>query len=422
MWVAVRRMQLLRREPLGGGRVAARDRGALRATGTKDALNPVWGAQGIVFDRQRSRQGDAPVYNLWAIQPDGTGLRRVTRLKIPSMANGLVPLDLSADGGRLLAGFTGPDTLVGFTVDPQSGATRALSKDVEQALVGYDLSADGSTILGHTGGPDPVLPGAYAHGRHASPHVGHRRRRLEHDRARASVVVFSGSVQVAQLVAEDVDEHEHHGGTGLASDLECPACVAKALTEVVFVQAERLAVVGGVDEHHRQVSASLILQVGSVVGIQAAAVKRPELDEDVAGVQVDGQVGLGRFDEVEPVRVDRVVDVLQGDGLADHLELAVVQRLDDRVRHAQQEVGRLPELEDVPEQAGIAASLRDDDVHRSVDAAAEPLVQRFDVALVQIAVDLVEREDVDGVAFAFAGHWDAVDLEGRPVGSRTGPA
>lgn len=86
MWVAVRRMQLLRREPLGGGRVAARDRGALRATGTKDALNPVWGAQGIVFDRQRSRQGDAPVYNLWAIQPDGTGLRRVTRLKIPSMA------------------------------------------------------------------------------------------------------------------------------------------------------------------------------------------------------------------------------------------------------------------------------------------------------------------------------------------------
>jgi hypothetical protein len=39
-------------------------------------------------------------------------------------------------------------------------------------------------------------------------------------------------------------------------------------------------------------------------------------------------------------------------------------------------------------------------------------VQRFDVALVQIAVDLVEREDVDGVAFAFAGHWDAVDLEG----------
>ena len=71
---------------------------ARRVTRTKDALNPLWGAQGIIFDRQRSRPGDAPVYNLWAIQPDGSGLRRITRLKIPSLASGLVPLDLSADG------------------------------------------------------------------------------------------------------------------------------------------------------------------------------------------------------------------------------------------------------------------------------------------------------------------------------------
>ena len=45
---------------------------------------------------------------------------------------------------------------MGFTVDPQSGATRALSKDVEQGLVGDDLSADGTTILAHTGGPNPA--------------------------------------------------------------------------------------------------------------------------------------------------------------------------------------------------------------------------------------------------------------------------
>ena len=129
---------------------------ARRLTRTKDALNPVWGAQGLVFDRQRSRRNDAPVYNLWGVQPDGGGLRRITRLKIPSLASGLVPLDLSADGGRLLAAFTGQDSLVGFIVDPQTGATRALSKDFEQGLVGYDLSADGTTILGQTGGPDPA--------------------------------------------------------------------------------------------------------------------------------------------------------------------------------------------------------------------------------------------------------------------------
>jgi hypothetical protein len=131
---------------------------ARRVTRTKDALNPLWGAQGIIFDRQRSRPGDAPVYNLWAIQPDGSGLRRITRLRIPSLASGLVPLDLSADGARLLAGFTAQDTLImGFTVDPQSGATRALSKDAAQGLVGDDLSADGTTILAHTGGPNPAV-------------------------------------------------------------------------------------------------------------------------------------------------------------------------------------------------------------------------------------------------------------------------
>jgi hypothetical protein len=126
-----------------------------RLTRTGDALNPIWGPQGLVFDRQRPREGDAPVFNLWAIQPDGSGLRRITRLKIPPLASGLVPLDLSADGGRLLAAFTGQDTLVGFTVDPQDGATRSLSRNFEAGLVGYDLSADGATILGHTGGPEP---------------------------------------------------------------------------------------------------------------------------------------------------------------------------------------------------------------------------------------------------------------------------
>jgi hypothetical protein len=129
---------------------------ARRLTRTKDALNPLWGAQGIVFDRQRSRGDDAPVYNLWSVQPDGSGVRRITKLKIPPLESGLVPVDLSADGSRLLAAFTGQDTLVGFTVDPQAGDTRALSTDFEQGLVGFDLSADGATILGHTGGGDPA--------------------------------------------------------------------------------------------------------------------------------------------------------------------------------------------------------------------------------------------------------------------------
>ena len=69
--------------------------------------------------------------------------RRLTSLTIPPLFSGLVPLELSADGRRLLAVFTGQDAGVGFTVDARTGRTRALSRDVEGGLVGFDLSADG---------------------------------------------------------------------------------------------------------------------------------------------------------------------------------------------------------------------------------------------------------------------------------------
>jgi dipeptidyl aminopeptidase/acylaminoacyl peptidase len=128
-----------------------------RVTTTGDALNPVWGTREIVFDRQRRRRGQAPAYNLWAADPSGTATpRRVTALTIPPLSNGLVPLELSLDGRRLLAVFTGQDISVGFTVNALSGRTRALSRDAEGGLVGFDLTADGRTVLAQTGGPDPA--------------------------------------------------------------------------------------------------------------------------------------------------------------------------------------------------------------------------------------------------------------------------
>jgi len=128
-----------------------------RITTTGDALNPVWGPQEVVYDRQRRRRGEPPAYNLWATSPAGDQApRRLTSLKIPSLVSGLVPLELSADGRRLLAVFTGQDTSVGFTVNPLTGRTHALSQDFETGLVGFDLSADGRTVLAHTGGPDPA--------------------------------------------------------------------------------------------------------------------------------------------------------------------------------------------------------------------------------------------------------------------------
>ena len=77
-------------------------------------------------------------------------------LTIPPLFSGLVPLELSAGGRRLLAVFTGQDAAAGFTVDAQSGRSRAISRDFEAGLVGFDISADGRSILAHTGGPDPA--------------------------------------------------------------------------------------------------------------------------------------------------------------------------------------------------------------------------------------------------------------------------
>lgn len=127
-----------------------------RVTRDRKSLNPLWGPAGeIVFDRQTRRDGDAPSYNLFGIHPDGGAMRRITSLKIPPLLSGLVPLEMSADGSRLLAEFEGQDTSVGFAVNPATGNTRALSKSMETGLVASDLTADGRTVLGMTGGPDP---------------------------------------------------------------------------------------------------------------------------------------------------------------------------------------------------------------------------------------------------------------------------
>jgi hypothetical protein len=130
--------------------------GKSRVTRDRKSLNPLWSPDGsIIHDRQTRRDGDAPKYNLFAINPDGGSLRRITSLRIPALLSGLVPVEVSANGRRLLAEFTGQDTSVGFKVNPASGSARRLSDDFESGLVATDITADGRTVLGMTGGADP---------------------------------------------------------------------------------------------------------------------------------------------------------------------------------------------------------------------------------------------------------------------------
>jgi WD40 repeat protein len=126
-----------------------------RITRDRKSLNPLWGEAGIVHDRQRLRDGDAPSYNLFEIQPDGGSLRRITKLRIPSLMSGLVPLELSENGNRMIALFIGQDLTIGFRVNPKNGKAHTLGKFSESGFVAADLSADGRTVLGQSNGIDP---------------------------------------------------------------------------------------------------------------------------------------------------------------------------------------------------------------------------------------------------------------------------
>jgi Tol biopolymer transport system component len=134
---------------------AIADKKRTRITRDRKSLNPLWTSRGIIHDRQRLRDNDAPAYNVFEIQPDGGSLRRITSLRSAHLISGLVPLELSANGKRLLAELEGQDIGVAFRVNVETGKAHALGKVSEQAFVAADLTANGRTVLGTTGGADP---------------------------------------------------------------------------------------------------------------------------------------------------------------------------------------------------------------------------------------------------------------------------
>lgn len=136
-------------------RFAIADKQRTRITRDRKSLNPLWTKSGIVHDRQRLRDNAAPSYNLFEIQPDGGSLRRITKLRIPPLASGLVPLEMSENGNRLVAQFEGQDIAIGFRVNPKTGKVHSLGKFGEDGFVAADLTADGRTVLGTSGGADP---------------------------------------------------------------------------------------------------------------------------------------------------------------------------------------------------------------------------------------------------------------------------
>jgi hypothetical protein len=122
--------------------------GQIRAqlTGDGRSLNPVWGADGIVYDRERRRRLEFPEYQIWLRPANGDRPRQLTHVHVGPLVGGLVPVAFSPGGGQLLAEFEGQDTSAAWTVVTASGRAREL-RSGHHSLMAAGISAYGTTVL-----------------------------------------------------------------------------------------------------------------------------------------------------------------------------------------------------------------------------------------------------------------------------------
>lgn len=131
----------------------------VRLTSDHNSSQPLWGPQKIVFVKtlEAKKRKYGPKNELFLMNAQGKGVKRLTHTKVDQLLQGLFPTDWSANGNRLLAEFEGQDTSYAVVVSPKTGAQRPVAGTGETGFVGTDLSADGSLVLGFNGGFDPGL-------------------------------------------------------------------------------------------------------------------------------------------------------------------------------------------------------------------------------------------------------------------------
>ncbi|HTX46641.1 MAG TPA: hypothetical protein VMD48_10195 [Solirubrobacteraceae bacterium] len=114
------------------------------------SLDPVFGALGIAYVKFRSRGKDkAPAYQIWLMY--GTRSTQITHTKPGPLVDGLVPIAVSANGQRLIAGFVGEDTDDAYTVDLKTRAAHKLRVG-KKIVTGWGISSNGERVLVDVGG------------------------------------------------------------------------------------------------------------------------------------------------------------------------------------------------------------------------------------------------------------------------------
>jgi Tol biopolymer transport system component len=129
-----------------------------RLTSDQHSTSPLWGPNNrIVFikhlDEKSRKYGSKN--DLFLMNPSGKGVKRLTNTQVAPLLSGLSPTEWSANGKHLLAEFGGQDTTYAVTVNPKTGAERALTKEREVGFVGTALSQNGKFVLGSLGGFEP---------------------------------------------------------------------------------------------------------------------------------------------------------------------------------------------------------------------------------------------------------------------------
>jgi hypothetical protein len=115
-------------------------------THDNNSLEPVWGAKGIVYVRERSRGADAsPIFQLWLRA--GSKSTQLTHLKVGQLVAGLAPLSVSSDGNRILAEFGGQDTSYAWTVQISPRRVQQVRNGTDQDLQGGQISSNGAHVL-----------------------------------------------------------------------------------------------------------------------------------------------------------------------------------------------------------------------------------------------------------------------------------
>jgi Tol biopolymer transport system component len=117
---------------------------------------PLWGPTGqIAFVKWlgAKQRKYGPKNDLFLMNADGKGVKRLTHTKVDPLTQGLYPTAWSASGNQLLAEYGGQDTSYAVAVNPRTGAEKNLSpSNTETGFVGVALTADGKTALGYLGG------------------------------------------------------------------------------------------------------------------------------------------------------------------------------------------------------------------------------------------------------------------------------